>query len=142
MMLRLCGLHLGSRQHGWRFERLRPTFRRWLRIVHPPQLRSPLVKLDPESNKLIYICNGRVSRRFIEPFERSGRHYIRKGETLETPVLAFVKGGSHVLLETLSMDEVERLEKLIPDIRRAFDECESKCDDTSGNEHRAIDLTG
>ncbi|ORM41867.1 uncharacterized protein BXIN_0641 [Babesia sp. Xinjiang] len=120
-MLRLSTALSGSRQHGWRFERLRPTVKRYVRINHPPQLRSPLLKLEGDSNKLLYVCNGRVSREHIATFESSARHFIKKGDIIETPVLAIVKGGSHILLETLSMDDIDEFEKLVPEIRKAFD---------------------
>ncbi|KAK1937636.1 hypothetical protein X943_003510 [Babesia divergens] len=111
---------MSSRQHGWRFERLRPTFKKWVRINHPPMLRSPLVKLHPNSNKILYVCNGKISPKGCALYEKTAKHFLKKGDLVETPVLAFVKGGSHVLLETLSMDDVEQLEKLIPEIRNAF----------------------
>ncbi|CDR93899.1 hypothetical protein BBBOND_0102280 [Babesia bigemina] len=120
-MLRLAAILNTSKQHGWRFEKLRPIFKKWVRINHPPQVRSPLVKLDPESNKLLYVCNGRISPRYCAKFEKSAKHFIKKGDVVETPVLAVVKGGSHVLLETLSMDDVEQFEKLVPEIRKAFE---------------------
>ncbi|GIX63582.1 uncharacterized protein BcabD6B2_30170 [Babesia caballi] len=120
-MVHSTRLLTASRQHGWRFEKLRPTFKKWVRINHPPQVRSLLLKLDPESNKLLYVCNGRISPRHCATYEKAAKHFIKKGEVLETPVLAIVKGGSHVLLETLCMDDVEQLEKLVPEIRKAFD---------------------
>lgn len=127
---------MSSKQHGWRFEKLRPTFKKWVRINHPPQVRSPLVKLHQDSNKIMYVCNGKISPRRKEIFEKSAKHFIKKGENVETPVLAFCKGGSSVLLETLSMDDLEQFEKLVPEIREAFKACESK--DIEGTEHKEI----
>lgn len=135
--MRTCLALMSSRQHGWRFEKLRPTFKKWVRINHPPQVRSPLVKLHPESNKIIYVCNGKISPRQSAVYEQHAKHFIKKDSALETPVLAFVKGGSGVLLETLSMDDVEQLESLVPEIQRAFKECGAK--NLEGTEHRHLD---
>ncbi|GFE55067.1 chromosome complete related protein [Babesia ovis] len=139
-MFELSPILATSRQHGWRFEKLRPTFKKWVRINHPPQVRSPLAKLDPSSNKLLYVCNGKVSAKHATTFEKTAKHFIKKGDVIETPVLAIVKGGSHVLLETLSMDDVEQFENLVPEIRKAFEECEKQSQEIDGTHHKAIDF--
>lgn len=96
------------------------------------------MKLHPNSNKILYVCNGKISPKCCALYEKTAKHFLKKGDLVETPVLAFVKGGSHVLLETLSMDDVEQLEKLIPEIRNAFKEAENHNHGIEGTEHREI----
>ncbi|KAK2195358.1 hypothetical protein BdWA1_003034 [Babesia duncani] len=84
-----------SRQHGWRFEKLRPIRRRWVRIHHPPRERSNIIKLDGGHDKLIYICNGWIDPNEAQNFLQEARHAVKDNENVKTPVLAFAKGKSH-----------------------------------------------
>ncbi|UKK02298.2 hypothetical protein MACK_001654 [Theileria orientalis] len=93
-------------------------------LDHPPQNRSNLIKLDNKYNKLMYVTNGKISPKKHEEFLKTAIHYVKKGDEIHTSCLAFAKGGSHELLETLSMDDVYHLEQMIPEINRAFQECE------------------
>ncbi|AFZ79020.1 hypothetical protein BEWA_018650 [Theileria equi strain WA] len=131
---------LSSKKHGWRFEKLRAKFKKWVRINHPPQNRSPVIKLDDsDHSKLLYITNGRISPMKQDEFLKYGQTYIKKDNGIHTPSLAFSKGGSHILLEVFTMDEIEQIEKIVPEIRKAFDECESKITKMVCTDHKAID---
>ncbi|UKJ90163.2 hypothetical protein MACJ_001094 [Theileria orientalis] len=124
----LAGLEIKSlvrtRISNVKIEKLRPKFKKWVRIDHPPQNRSNLIKLDDKYNKLMYVTNGKISPKKHEEFLKTAVHYVKKGDEIHTSCLAFAKGGSHELLETLSMDDVHHLEQMIPEINRAFQECE------------------
>uniref|UniRef100_A0A3B0MPC9 Uncharacterized protein n=1 Tax=Theileria annulata TaxID=5874 RepID=A0A3B0MPC9_THEAN len=78
---------LTSRQHGWRFEKLRPKFKKWVRIDHPPQSRSNLIKLDDKYNKLMYVTNGRIIPQKREEFIKSGKHYVKKGSKVTNYII-------------------------------------------------------
>lgn len=135
----LSSVLLASKKHGWRFEKLRPKFKKWVRIHHPPQNRSPVIKLDDGSNKLLYVTNGRIAQSKREEFLKHGKTYVIKDNEIHTPCLAFAKGGSHILLEAFAMDEIEQIENMTAEIRKAFDECESKIVPSVCKDHKAID---
>ncbi|PHJ24320.1 hypothetical protein CSUI_001831 [Cystoisospora suis] len=141
----LSDLRLGWRTRGWRWDSCQRGRRRWVHINYPPRERSTALKLHEKYDKLIFVCNGYIDRlepkrlperqrRRLEcnrrasplarydgklPWTQAVQSAIRR---THTPCLGFAQAHSHHLLEAFSMEEVLALERLVPEIRQAFQE--------------------
>ncbi|KAF8822677.1 hypothetical protein IE077_003146 [Cardiosporidium cionae] len=138
------------RSAGWKWNACQRFRRRWVHIDFPPKDRSTIVKLEGSKEKLMFVCNGYVSqldksklskinqKRLVNlkrsPTAVNDRRLpdkdVKGALTRQyTPCLAFSRGSSHHLIETLTMKEILEIEKLAPNIREAFESMEKQKED-------------
>ncbi|PFH37703.1 hypothetical protein BESB_000450 [Besnoitia besnoiti] len=124
--------------------------------------------LHENHEKLVFVCNGYIDRlnprllpeRLRRRLERNRSPALKRydgklawSQAVEsaikrthTPCLAFAQAHSHHLLESLSMDEVLALEKLVPEIREAFKTSKAKLAEQEAQDkftrHVSVGLAG
>ncbi|KAI4834991.1 hypothetical protein MKS88_005672 [Plasmodium brasilianum] len=132
-----------SKKAGWSWLKNRRGRKKILLFAYPPKERSNIVKLTDDSDKLIFVCNAKLRDNFLSTVKSMKEtKCVVKNNSVITPCLVISKAKCHTLLESFTYDEILHLEKLSPNILKAFEEAEGKLEKEKENSilsrHEAI----
>ncbi|VUZ98985.1 conserved protein, unknown function [Plasmodium vivax] len=132
-----------SKKAGWSWIKNRRGRKKILSFAYPPKDRSSIVKLTDESDKLVFVCNGKLRNSFMTTVKSMKEtKCVVKNDTICTPCLVVSKAKCHTLLESFTYDEILHLEKLAPRILQAFEEAQSRVQQDGQNrvlsKHEAV----
>ncbi|CRH02702.1 conserved Plasmodium protein, unknown function [Plasmodium relictum] len=123
-----------SKKAGWSWLKNRRGRKKIISIVYPPKERSKIIKLNDESDKLIFVSNGKLRNNFLSTVKNMKEtKCVIKNNLIYTPCLVISKAKCHTLLEILTYDEILHLEKLSPHILKCFEEAEKKLEQEKEN---------
>ncbi|SOV23824.1 conserved Plasmodium protein, unknown function [Plasmodium sp. DRC-Itaito] len=123
-----------SKKAGWSWIKNKRGRKKILSISYPPKDRSNIIKLSDDSDKLIFICNGKLRNNFLSTVKNMKEtKCIIKNNNITTPCLVISKAKCHTLLELFTYDEILHLEKLSPHILKLFEEAEKRLEENKEN---------
>ncbi|EUD69131.1 pseudouridylate synthase [Plasmodium inui San Antonio 1] len=116
-----------SKKAGWSWIKNRRGRKKIISFEYPPKERSSIVKLTDQSDKLVFVCNGKLRDTFMTTVKSMKEtKCVVKNDTIWTPCLVVSKAKCHTLLESFTYDEILHLEKLAPRILQAFEEAQGR----------------
>ncbi|CAA9991069.1 conserved Plasmodium protein, unknown function [Plasmodium knowlesi strain H] len=116
-----------SKKAGWSWIKNRRGRKKIISFAYPPKERSSIVKLTDESDKLVFVCNGKLRNTFMTTVKNTKEtKCVVKNDTIYTPCLVVSKAKCHTLLESFTYDEILHLEKMAPRILQAFEEAQKR----------------
>ncbi|GAW83656.1 hypothetical protein, conserved [Plasmodium gonderi] len=132
-----------SKKAGWSWVKNRRGRKKIISFTYPPKERSSIIKLTDESDKLIFVCNGKLRNTFITTVKSMKEtKCVIKNDIIHTPCLVISKAKCHTLLESFTYDEILHLEKLSPLILKAFEDAQNRLHQDEKNrilsKHEAI----
>lgn len=135
-----------SKKAGWCWLRNRKGRTKIVSITYPPKERSKIIKLNDESDKLVFVCNGKLRNTFLNVVKNlKDTKCVIQNNTITTPCVIISKAKSHTLLEILTYDEILHIEKLKKNIIQKFEEAEKRLAQDKQNDilkkHQAVKFT-
>ncbi|VWU49124.1 conserved protein, unknown function [Hepatocystis sp. ex Piliocolobus tephrosceles] len=132
-----------SKKAGWSWIKNKRGRKKILSFTYPPRERSQIIKLTEDSDKLVFVCNGKLRNSFLSTVKNMKEtKCIVKNDSIITPCLVISKAKCHTLLESFTYDEVLHLEKLSKQILKGFEEAEEKLETDKNNtvlkKHQAL----
>ncbi|SBS88627.1 conserved Plasmodium protein, unknown function [Plasmodium ovale] len=123
-----------SKKAGWSWIKNRRGRKKILSFSYPPKERSNIIKLNDDSDKLIFVCNGKLRNNFLPTVKgMKETKCVVKNNSIMTPCLVISKAKCHTLLESFTYDEILHLEKLSSVILKAFEDAEGKLEKDKEN---------